>query len=384
MRSSSHRRAARLVLPAVVLLALSCCARHGQGPELRIGFIVPLTGPYGPLGDSHLEGAQLAVDDVDSVGGLVLKGRRCKVTLVVKDSSNTPERAVAAAQELISRDNVSAIVGPIMSSQAIPVAHLADRAGVPIVVQIATNPDVTRGTRTVFRVCATDDFQGRAMARFAFGRLGVRRVALLFDVASAYNSGIARIFAQETSSLGGRVVAEETYTTGARDFRTQLARIKAARPDALFLPNYSVEILTQVTQMQEVGLKVPILGADAMSFTEPRYDAAIEGAWYCVHFSPDRPGDQAVEFMTRYQKRYSHAPNQAGALSYDAVSLLFDAARARGSVEARDIADGLRSIGRFDGVTGAMSFEGSPDPRKGVVVVRMEKGSPRFEARVDP
>ncbi len=384
MRSSSLRRAARRGLTAVVVLLLSGCLRPGPGPELRIGFIVPLSGPYGPLGGSHVEGAQLAVAEANDAGGLLLNGRRSKVTLVVRDGSNTPEKAVAVAQELINRDDVSAIVGPILSSQAIPVAHLADRAGIPMVAQIATNPEVTKGTRTVFRVCATDDFQGRAMARFAFGSLGARRVALLFDVASAYNSGIARIFAGETSSLGGRIVAEETYTTGAQDFRARLERIKRARPDVLFLPNYPVEILAQVSQMREVGLDVPILGADAMSFTEPRYNAAIEGAWYSVHFSPDRPDGRAGEFMKRYEERYSRAPNQAGALSYDAVSLLFAAARAKGSVEARDIADGLRSVSVFEGVTGSMIFQGSPDPKKGVVVVRMEKGSPRFEARVDP
>ncbi len=377
------RRAAACVLTGAVLSLFGCGAQAGSR-EFRIGLIVPKSGPFAAYGGSHVEGARLAVAEANRDGGLLLKGRRYKVVLVEKDGGNSPEKALGAAQELINREAISALVGPILSGQAIPVAHLVDRAGIPMIVQIATNPAVTRGTRSVFRVCYTDDFQGVAMARFARERLGGRTAALLYDVASAYNSGVAAIFAREFAARGGRIVASETYTTGAEDFRAQLSRIAASRPDLLFLPNYPNEILPQVMQMRELGIQIPLVGSDAMSFSDPLYMAAIDGAWYGVHFSADHPTPVAAKFLAVYQDAYKREPDQGGALSYDAVGLLLAVARARQSVDPQEIAEGLRTFDVFDGVTGSIVFRGASDPGKGVVVVRMLSGKARFQTRIDP
>lgn len=306
------------------------------------------------------------------------------MVIVEKDGSHSAESALAAAQELIRRDGVSAVVGPVLSGQAIPVARLADRSGIPMVVQIATNPDVTRNTRSVFRVCFTDDFQGQAMARFARERLGARRFALLYDAAGAYNSGIAAIFIREAAALGGVIVAVETYVTGEEDFRPQLRKIRASRPDVLFLPNYANEIIVQVNQAREMGITAPIMGSDGMGLSDPDYLRVIEGSWYVVHFSPEQTNARARQFIDEFAERNGHEPDQLAALSFDAFGLLLQAARASRSVEPGDIADSLRAVDTFDGVTGAMTFRGSPDPRKPVVVVRVRGGKPRFEARIDP
>jgi branched-chain amino acid transport system substrate-binding protein len=385
MRSSSHK--ARLLVPVAAALALAVlggCAPAGAHRELRVGFIVPLTGRLAPFGGSHLEGARLAVAEENRAGGVLVRGVRFRAVLVEKDGSERPEQALAAAQELISKDAVAAIVGPLFSRQAIPVAHFVDKAGMPLIVQVATNPEVTRGTRTVYRVCATDDFQGEAMARFAFERLKARRVATLFDIAGAYSSGIAAIFSRSFAARGGQVVAEESYMTGAMDFRDQLQRIGAARPDLLFLPNYPNEILPQRRQMRELGVDSPIMGSDGMSWDDPEYMKAIEGAWYSVHFVTDYPNRMAAHFIAAYTALYKREPDQGAALSYDALGLLFSVVRAQQSVESRDIVEGLHRLDSYTGVTGTMTFRGSADPRKGIDVVRMGEQKPRFVARIEP
>jgi branched-chain amino acid transport system substrate-binding protein len=389
MRSSSRSidgpgmaRLTRALLIAATALGVSGCVIGGR--ELRIGLITPMSGALAPYGGSHREGARLAVAEANRDGGISLKGGRHRVVLVEKDGGSDPEQALAVAQELISRDAVSAIVGPIFSSQAIPVARLADRAGIPMIDQIATNPAVTRGSTCVFRISCTDDFQGVAMARFAVERLGARTAAVLFDVASAYNSGIAEIFSRRFVSSGGRMVASETYTTGGVDFRAQLRRIGAARPDVLFLPNYPNEIQLQVGQMRELGLDLPIVGSDAMSFSDPAYMKAIEGAWYSVHFTPVNPNPKTVKFLAAYRTVNAKEPDQGVALSYDALGLLFAVVKARQGVSADEILAGLRGLDVYEGVTGTMTFRGSHDPRKGLVVVRMVDGQPAFEGRIDP
>jgi branched-chain amino acid transport system substrate-binding protein len=384
MPSSSLRRTGRLCGLAAAAFLLFQCGGRAAHLELRIGFLFPKSGPFAPYALPLLRGARLAVTEANRDGDIVLKGRRYTVVLVEKDSGNGPEPALAAAQELINRDGAAAIVGPVLSGQAIPVARLADRAGIPMVVQLATNPEVTRGTRSVFRVCYTDDFQGQAMARFALEKLRARRAAILYNVADEYSSGIAGIFSREIAARGGRVVASETYTTGAADFRPQLSRIKAAHPDMIFLPNYSNEIRPQVGQIHELAMNVPIVGGDGMGYSNPEYMAAIEGAWYAAHFSAESPGPKAAKFLASYREAYAHEPDQIAALSYDAVSLLVEAARARRSAEPAEIIEALRGLDVFEGVTGTMIFRGSPDPRMGVVVVRVKDGNPRFEARIEP
>jgi branched-chain amino acid transport system substrate-binding protein len=380
-RGRAHRAAVALLVAAAALCASGC----GSGSrELRIGLIIPMSGALAPYGGSHQEGARLAVAAANHDGGVSLKGRRYRVILLEKDGGSDPEQAVAAAQELISRDQVSAIVGPIFSTQAIPVARLADRAGIPMIDQIATNPAVTRGSSCVFRVSCTDDFQGEAMARFALERLHARRAAVLYDVASSYNSGIAEIFSRQFASSGGRVVASETFTTGESDFSGQLRRIGAARPDVLFLPNYPNEILPQVSQMRALGLDLPIIGSDAMSFSDPGYMKAIEGAWYSVHFTPESPSLRTARFLAAYRKVAAKEPDQGVALSYDALGLLLAVVAARQSVAPDEILAGLRGLDTYEGVTGTMTFRGSHDPRKGLVVVRMADGKPRFESRIEP
>jgi branched-chain amino acid transport system substrate-binding protein len=345
-----------------------------------------MTGPLKDYGTVNLEAADMAVAEVNRDGGLLVHGTRHRVVLVVRDGQNRAEPAMSAAQELFNRENVGALIGPSLSGQALPVARLADKAGIPMITQIATNPEVTRGTRYVFRTCCTDDFQGGAMARFAYDELGSRRAAVLYDVASVYGRGIAGFFRQEFAGRGGRVVAAETYTTGATDFRDALRRIARACPDVILLPNYPDEIGRQMQQIHEVGITARVLGSDTMDFWnwDGRSLQAMEGSFFSAHFSPDAPSSRAAIFCSAYRAAYRHFPKQGAALTYDAFALLFAAARSSAGISPADIRDGLAAIRGFEGVTGIMSFNGSPDPRKSVVIMGVHGGEPRFVRRIDP
>ena len=106
----------------------------------------------------------------------------------------------------------------------------------------STNPKTTEAKKFVFRACFIDDFQGQVMAKFARDNLKAQTVAVLDDVASEYNKGIAEFFKQFFEAAGGKVVAFESYTKDDKDFSSQLTIIKAANPGVLFLPNYYNEV----------------------------------------------------------------------------------------------------------------------------------------------
>jgi branched-chain amino acid transport system substrate-binding protein len=355
-----------------------------QKPELRIGFIAPLTGDLANLGASLLEGSKLALETANAGGGLVIGGRAYTVVLLVRDGQNRPETAVAAAQELINKERVSAIIGPPISGTAIPVARLVEKSRVPMITQIATVPEITKGMRYVFRVCFTDDFQGEVIARFVRKSLSASTAAILYDVAGSYNRTIAGIFAAEFRTSGGRIVAEETYTTGTQDFRSHLIRIKSRSPDVLFLPNYVVDLKAQLDQARELGITAQIVGTDTMGFRDAANIAKSEGAYYSTHFSPEAPDPVVQDFVRSYRTSFERLATSGGALTYDALGLLFDAVKRAGKIDPEAVAEALRTTVRYEGITGVMEFAGSPDPKKSVVIVRVQDGQPRFFSRIDP
>ena len=357
---------------------------YAQKLELRIGFIAPLSGDLADIGASTREGAELAIEQVNAAGGLLIGGRAYTAVLVVRDGQSRPEIAVNAAQELINREHVAAIIGPPISGTAIPVARLADKSRIPMITQVATVPEVTKGMRYVFRVCYTDDFQGKVLARFVRERLSAATAAVLFDVAGAYNKTVAEIFAAEFREAGGRIVAEETYTTGTQDFRSQLLRIKSRSPDVLFLPNYAADLRIQLDQIRELKIQAQIVGTDTMSFRDAANIAKSEGAYFSTHFSPEIPETAVQDFARLYQRTFNRTVTVGGALTYDALGLLFDALKRAGNVDPEAVAEALRSTLRYEGVTGVMEFAGSPDPKKSVVILRVQNLQARFFSRIDP
>ncbi len=380
-------RLRRRALPALTLMGilavLPACPRGAEEEaELRVGLIAPLTGSLRDLGASCLEGAELAVSEVNHRGGVPVRGRGRRLVLVVKDSQARPEAAVAAAQELINREGVAAIIGPYLSSLAIPAGRMADRAGIPMITPISTHPGVTEGTHCVLRACFTDLVQGAVMARFAYRELHARRAAVLYDVAGDFNRTIADIFRREFVAAGGAVVATETYATGEDDFRPLLKRIQQAAPQVLFLPNYTQDLLAQAAQLRELEMSVQLLGCDTMGFRNRERFRQVEGAYFSTHFSAEAPAGRVREFTAAYQAAYRRAPTSAAALTYDSFGLLVEAVRAQDSLEPRSICAGLRGIRTFEGVTGRFSYDGSPDPRKSTVIIHVEDGRPRFYARV--
>jgi branched-chain amino acid transport system substrate-binding protein len=374
----------RALLTMAVAAALSACGGRGGELVLRVGLVAPLTGPSNDIGAGALEGAELALEALEASGGLKIADRPVRVDLVLRDAQSKPERAVRAAQELINKEGVCALIGSPLSAQAIPMALLAERAGVPMITQIATHPDVTRGRVGVFRMCFADDVQAEALVRFARERLSLARAAVLYDVASPMTRGMAEMFRRGLEERGGRIVAFEGYTSGETDFRAALARIKGAQPEALFLPGYVYDARLQIPQMRALGLKVQLLGCDTMAFRNADDLGLVEGAYFTTHFSDENPAEAVRQFVASYEAEFQRRPSSTAPLTYDAMGFLFGAVRRAQSVDARKIARALAEPVRYEGVTGIAQFAGRPDPAKSVVIVQSRSGQARFVAQIDP
>ncbi len=275
-------------------------------------------------------------------------------------------------------------MGPQISTNAIPVARVAEKTHIPMISPLSTNPKTTAGKQYVFRAVFVDDFQGKVMARFAIEELDAQKAAVLYDVASDYNKGIAEFFKQAFEEAGGQVVAFESYTTGEQDFSRQLTRIRDSEAEVLFLPNYSHEVPLQAQQARQLGLNIAILGSDSWESQVLVEYPELDGAFYSGHWHPDIGNEQAQAFIKAYRQTYGRIPADAAALTYDAFGLLFQAIQNQGQADPESIRNGLAEIKHYLGVTGAMKYQGTGDPVKSVVIMQIKAGEAVFYKQVDP
>ncbi len=346
----------------------------------------PLTGDISALGQSTKNAILLAQDEVNAGGGLKVGDKVLKVRCIIEDDENKPESTATVFQKLINQDRVLAIIGSQSSKCSNAGAPIAESAKVPQITPWSTNPNVTRGRSFVFRACFIDPFQGRVVAQFAAGKLKAKTAAVVYDVASDYNKGIAEVFRDEFTRMGGRIVGYETYNTKDTDFSAQLTKVKGAGPDVLFLPNYFNEVPLQVQQARKLGLTATVLGGDGWDNPElvKLGGAVMDGTYFSNHYSPDLDSPAAKAFIGAYQARFKAVPDAAAALTYDSAKLLFQAIAAAGKADPRAIREALAATKGFQGVTGSVTYTGTGDPVKGAVVIKIEKGRFVFDSAVNP
>jgi branched-chain amino acid transport system substrate-binding protein len=367
-----------------LLLLAGCAPKEETIPQIKVGVIAPLTGSIPVVGQSTKNAAELAVKEVNEAGGLDVGEQKMEIALFIEDNEDKEESAVSAAQKLINQSSVVAIIGPQASRNAIPASTIAENARIPMISPWSTNPDTTAGKRYIFRVAFIDPFQGRVMARFAIEELGAREAAALYDVASAYNKGIAEIFKQVFEEAGGQVVAFETYTTGEEDFRAQLTTIRDSGADVLFLPNYYNEVPLQVQQAHELGVEATIIGSDAWGQLTDKDMADMEGLFFSTHYAADIASDVAQEFINKYKAAYGEVPDDVAALTYDAFGMLFQAIESQGKADPESIRNGLTTISQYEGVTGMMEYKGTGDPVKSAVILQIRNGKFTFYTLASP
>lgn len=382
-----------LIFLLCLLIAAGFGCKKSSDSTVRVGLIAELTGDIPAVGASCKNAAELAAKEINDSGGITIGGKKYQVELFIQDSASKPDQSAAAAQKLITQNNVLAIIGPNASSNAIPASEIAETSKTVMITPWSTNPKTTLDSKTgqpknyVFRACFTDVFEGHILGKFAAGNLGVKRAAVLFDVASEVLKSQAELFKNSFEKSGGTVAAYETYTTGDKDFSAQLTKIKNAAPQIVFLPSYYTDVPLQVQQAHRLGINVPFLGSDAWSTEEliKMCGNDCEGFYFCNHYSPDTKNPATKKFIETYTAKYGKTPDDVAALTYDAFGLLRQAIVDSGSLDRQAVRDSLAKIREYKGVTGDMRFqERSRDPIKGGVIMQIKNGKFSWFADVNP
>jgi len=352
------------------------------GDTILLGEVGSLTGSEATFGISTRNAIELAIREVNAGGGV--KGK--KIEIRVYDNQSKPEEAAQAANRLINQDNVLMILGEVASSNSMAMAEKAQPAKVPMISNASTNPKVTEIGDYIFRVCFIDPFQGYVMAKFAHDNLKMNKMAVLRDLGSAYSQGLADVFERKFTEMGGKVVAQETYTKGSTDFRSQLTAIKRASPDAIYIPGYYNDIGLIARQARELGITAKLMGGDGWD-SEKLFElggSAIEGSYFSNHYSPDDPNPRIQKFISDYKAAFGSVPDALAALGYDAAMVAVDAIKRAPSFDRAAIRDAIAQTKNFAGVTGTITLDEKRNATKPAVVLEVGKGKTKYVATIAP
>ena len=351
--------------------------------EILIGEFESLTGSEATFGQSSHNGLVLAVEEVNSSGGLLGK----KIKLITEDNQGKPSETQTVVQKLINRDKVVAIIGEVASSRSKAGAPICQAAKIPMITPASTNPEVTTIGDYIFRVCFIDPFQATVMSKFAINSMKVKKIAILIDQKNAYSTGLADNFKQVFASMGGEIVEEQKYSAGDKDFKAQLTSIKAKNPEAIFIPGYYTDVNLISIQAREIGLTCPLFGSDGWEsekLTEGKAKDALEGSFFSTHVSSDDPSPKIQEFIKKFKAKYNKEPDAMSFLAYDAGMILFDAIKKANSTEGEKIKNELAKTKDFPGVTGIITINEQRNAVKPAVVLEIKDGKFVYKETIAP
>lgn len=344
------------------------CSKSG-GNTIKVGSIGPLSGAVAVYGVECKNGIDLAVEEINASGGI--NGQLLEV--IAEDDEGNPEKSVSAYKKLVTKDRVKYIIGSLTSGCTQAITQSAQAQKIVQIAPAATAPAITDAGNYVFRACFIDPFQGTVGGKFAAENLKAKTAAILYDIGNDYSVGLKENFFNEFERLGSRVVAQESYNTGDKDFNAQITKIKNVNPDVIYLPDYYGTVALIAKQLRAQGISKPIVGADGWDgLTENAGEEVLNG-FYSNHYATDSDSAAVQKFVASFKDKYGKLPNAFAALGYDSVCLLKDALVKAGTTDGAAVRDALEAT-NGDYVTGHLTFDAKRNPIKSAVMLEMVRG----------
>ncbi|MET1012956.1 MAG: ABC transporter substrate-binding protein [Paenisporosarcina sp.] len=360
-----------------------------DGDTIKIGANLELSGGVASFGSSIAKGIDLAVEEINADGGVDGK----KIEIIKVDNKSEGPEATNGAIKLTSKDKVTAIIGAATSGNTVAQVQIANDTKTVLLTPSGTSPNVTVNedgsvNDFAFRTSFIDPFQGTVAANFAANELKIKNVAIYADSSSDYAKGLAKSFKETFEEAGGKIVAEEAYVAKDTDFRSTLTRLKSANPDFIFIPGYYEEVGLIVKQAREMGIDVPLMGADGWDspkLVELAGAEALNNTFITNHYSSEDPDEKIQKFVKSFSDKYDGAsPDAFSALGYDSVYLLADAIERAGDLDATKIKDALAETKDLALVSGNVTIDEQHNPIKSATILEYQDGKQVFNTKVNP
>ncbi len=366
-----------LALMLAVLCVMACfvaCDPKVENKDddvktIKIGGTGPLTGGAAIYGNAAKNGAQIAVDEINALGGMQFE-------LNYQDDVHDAEKAVTAYNTL--KDwGMQVFLGSVTSAPGVATSAEANSDHIFFLTPSASSTDVLGGVEnpltgaveidrkdTVFQMCFVDPNQGAASAQYIFDKELGEKIAVIYKNDDVYSTGVYNSFKPKADELGLNVVSVTTFTDDtSTDFSVQIAAAKDAGADLVFLPMYYEAASMIFTQADGQGYKPTYFGIDGMDgiLTLEGFNTALaEGVMLLTPFNADSEDEKVAAFVAEYNKRFNETPNQFAADAYDCVYAIYNMLKDEdvdSKTSASDLCDIL--VGKitsdsfkFDGLTG--------------------------------
>ncbi len=365
----------RLLLIVFVLVLVAPAVWAAPARPIKVGLAVGITGDISVYGDPIRNGFLLAFKQINERG-------QVQIEPILEDTGGGRDGAINVFQKFIQRDQVAAILGPVLSAQAFAADPLAVQAGVPVVGVSNTAKGIPDIGPTVFRVSAPEAVQIPKAVAIAKQVLNLQRVVVLYDNADDFTISGYKTFAEELQKNGIQIADTITFTRGDSDFSAQLTKAKAANPQAIVVSALAREGTLLLIQARNLGITATFIGGNGFNDTNilTRAGAAAEGLIVGTAWVPGVPAAVNLRFYSSYNEEYKKEPNQFAAQAYAGALVVAEAIRRAKltggegiTTQRRAITEALKTIKNFETPLGKISIADNRDviqPRTYVAVVR--------------
>ncbi|MGA3174550.1 MAG: ABC transporter substrate-binding protein [Syntrophorhabdales bacterium] len=364
---------------SVVLLA---CFSAGAQEAIKIGVIEPLTGPAAYDGQSVVEGAKMAEEEINSKGGVL--GR--PIRLVVEDGKADPAESVNAAEKLLTRDRVPVIMGAWASSATLAIMPVMKKNTTPLVVETATSLKVTDPPgEWVYRICSNSAIDAMLMEKYLVPVLGFKKVAFM-AANNDFGRAVVTFWGEAVKKKGGTVVLNEYHAPGEINFAPSLTKIATSGADSIIITSDIQTASNIIKQTYEMGLakikRMVTNGIPSEAIVKLAGAEASEGVLvhnYWVPFASHK-GQEAKnkQFVDKYMAKFPNKPvDKYAAFGYDGIRVIAQAIDTARAAEPGKIKEALKKT-KMDGLTGNIQFNDKNQALPYSSVSRIEKGKPKL------
>ncbi len=346
---------------------------------IKLGGIGPLTGGAAVYGVATKQGAEIAVQEINALGGLQLK-------LDFQDDEGDPEKAINAYNAL-KGDGMQILYGTTTTQPCLAVAAESYSDRFFQLTPSASSADVTAGRDNVFQVCFTDPNQGMTAADYVADNALAAKVAVIYNNGDAYSTGIAQAFIAQAKAKGLEVVAEQTFPDDTNtDFTVQLTAAKDGGAELVFMPIYYTPASLVLNQAKNMNYAPVFFGGDGMDgiLEMEGFDKSLaEGLMLMTPFNAASTEERTANFVKQYVDAYGTTPNQFAADGYDCMYAIYEACQKAGvtaDMSGADICEKLiatftDSSFSVDGLTGSgMTWSANGEVAKAPLVFQVENG----------
>ncbi len=356
------KRTITIILLVLLVISLGGCATTGkvvQQPQdkeqpVKIGWIGPLTGEMAALGINNLKGIQVAVNEINSQGGISGK----QIELISEDDKGINVDAVNAYRKLKDIDKIDAVMLPLYTTY-VTVAEFADRDKFLIIDSLDTSEEIADKGEYSFAIGIYDEGIGITIADFVYEELDEDEVGLAYNIEDAFMLLVREGFILRYEELGGEILVDEEFDFSTTDFRSVLLKVGHADVDTLIVLGYD-ESGFLLRQAEEIGFDFTFVGSDMFSSQNFRDNAggAEQGAYFTFWKPEESP--EYKRFLAMYKALHGEEPHEIlfSAIGYDAMHFLAKAI-GKSDLSTDSIKNELYKVKNHKGLTGSLTM--SPD-----------------------